>query len=258
MTDNSVMSDDMHGVRVLVSIDDTDNLESRGTGFRARQLGRMLADDGLARVRGISRHQLYVHPDIPYTSHNSALCLDIEWCGGPLSDLADITRDYLQRSSAPGSDAGFCISAFDDVSDEVVTFGHRAKSVVLRQAEARDLAQRHGMILEGVTGDEGGVIGAIASVGLRKGAHDGRFVWVEGVRDLRGVTTAGHLRTSTGIDLLQTPADDTIADDERILVEPWPRPVLFNDRAVLLIERAEKSDGECDWRLVPRALTKQY
>ena len=86
--------------RLLVGIDDTDNLESRGTGFRAREFGRQLMEEGLASVRGISRHQLYVHPDIPYTSHNSALCLDIDWNGGPLdtsSPCAATTSPIIRR-----------------------------------------------------------------------------------------------------------------------------------------------------------------
>ena len=244
--------------RVLLSIDDTDNLESRGTGFRARQLGGLLSDDSLARVRGISRHQLYVHPDIPYTSHNSALCLDLEWQGGTLSTLADITRDFLAAESAPGSDAGFCIGYFDMVSDEVVAFGKMAKDTVLRQSQARELAEGAGLILEGVTGDEGGVIGAIASVGLRKGAHDGRFVWVKGVRDLAGVTTADFILSHTGIDVLQTPGNERVAGTDRVSVDPWPRPVLLNDKAVLLIQRVEARHAECDWQLVPREVTKQY
>lgn len=246
------------GQRVLASIDDTDNHESRGTGFRARQLARMLADDGLAHIRGISRHQLFVHPDIPYTSHNSALCLDMDWQGGPLSELADITREYLREASAPGSDAGFCICPFDDVPGEVVAFGKSAKAVVLRQAQSRELAQRFKIILEGVTGDEEGVIGAIASVGLRKGAHDGRFVWVEGVRDLKGITTADFLLSETGIDILQAPDGKAVVGGDRISVDPWPRPVLLNDKAVLLIQRVETQHAQCDWQLVPRELTKQY
>lgn len=56
-------------MRYLIGIDDTDNLESRGTGFRARQLLQRLAEAGFARPLGITRHQLYVHSDIPYTSH---------------------------------------------------------------------------------------------------------------------------------------------------------------------------------------------
>ena len=65
-------------MRCLIGIDDTDNLESRGTGFRARQLGGRLAEAGLGKVRGITRHQLFVHPSIPYTSHNSSACLDVD------------------------------------------------------------------------------------------------------------------------------------------------------------------------------------
>jgi hypothetical protein len=112
-----------------------------------------------------------------------------------------------------------------------VDFGRRAKNSVLRQAEARSLAKHTGLNLEGVTGDEGGVIGAIASVGLRKAAHDGRFVWVEGVRDLKGITTADYLLAKTGIDIIQAPGNICVEGPARISVEPWPRPVLLNDSA---------------------------
>ena len=37
-------------MRYLIGIDDTDNLESRGTGFRDRCLGAALAKTGLART----------------------------------------------------------------------------------------------------------------------------------------------------------------------------------------------------------------
>ena len=245
-------------MRMLVSIDDTDNLESRGTGYHARRLGDLLAEESLVRLRGISRHQLFVHPDIPYTSHNSALSLDLDWCGGPspLSHLARITREYLAAQSATGSDAGFCIASFDEVSPEVVAFGQRAKVTVLGQTDARDLAHRAGLFLEGVTGDEGGVIGALASVGLRKSGNDGRFVWVKGVRELVGVTTVANLLATTGIDLIQASTGELVDGAERIRVEPWPRPVLLYDKAVLLVERGSHDD--CDWRLAPREVVKQY
>ncbi len=210
------------------------------------------------RLRGISRHQLFVHPNIPYTSHNSALCLDLDWCGGPrpLSHLARITREYLTAQSATGSDAGCCIACFDEVNPEVVAFGQRAKVAVLDQTEARGLARRTGLVLEGVTGDEGGVIGALAAVGLRKTGNDGRFVWVKGVRELNGVTTVANLLATTGIDLIQPSTDELVDGAERIRVEPWPRPVLLNDKAVLLVVRGSCDD--CEWRLVPREVVKEY
>jgi len=244
--------------RVLVSIDDTDNLESRGTGWRARRLGALLHERNLARVRGISRHQLHVHARIPMTSHNSALCLDIEWRGGDAADLATLTRAFLKEESAPGSDAGFCLARFEDVGANIVAFGRRAKTSVVHQGEARELAREGGFHLEGVTGDEGGVIGALASIGLRKSGHDGRFVWVAGVRELEGVTTLRRLLGSTGIDIVRPLAGEAISEDARISIDPWPRPVLLEDKAVLLVSKVEEPHAGFDWKLVPREIIKQY
>lgn len=252
------MQGNIAAMRVLAGIDDTDNLESRGTGFRARELAFRLMDEGLARVKGISRHQLYVHPDIPYTSHNSALCLDMTWQGGPLDKLIDYTRAYLAETSAPGSDAGFCIAPYDAIGDDVISFGKRAKDTVLNKQQARELAAKVGFHLEGVTGDHGGIIGSLACTGLRKTGHDGRFVWVEGVRDLDGVTTAAHLLNMTGIELLQPSVAADIKGTDRIDVAPWPRPVLLNHKAVLLIEKVEEPNAGCEWKIVPREGTKHY
>lgn len=245
-------------MRVLLGIDDTDNLESRGTGFRARELAQRLKRDGLATASGISRHQLYVHPDIPYTSHNSALCLDIEWTGEDLSALVPYCRDYLIETAAPGSDAAFCIAPYDEIGEDVMSYGRSAKDTVLNKKMASGLAERAGFHLEGVTGDHGGMIGALACVGLRKTGHDGRFVWVHGVRDLEGVTTVGHLLNNTGIDLLDAPGATSFEPAHRVEVSPWPRPVLLNNKVVLLIEKAEENNADYEWKLVPRERTKQY
>ncbi len=245
--------------RVLAGIDDTDNLDSRGTGFRARELGRELSEAGFARIRGISRHQLFVHPDIPYTSHNSALCLDMDWVGGPISRLGDLTRDYLKRTSAPGSDAGFCLARYETVGDDAVSFGRLAKVAVLTKQESMALADSGDFLLEGVTGDHGGIIGALACVGLRKTGNDGRFVWVEGVRELQHLATAHQLLQETGIDALYNASGDGLPEaDELVDVAPWPRPVLLNHHAVLLIEKLGGPHDSVRWRIVPREGTKHY
>ena len=92
-------------MRCLIGIDDTDNPDSRGTGFRARQLGEWLRKEGLAQVRGITRHQLYVHPSIPYTSHNSSACLDVVVDDDSVRAARDFCRDYLLESFASVSGA---------------------------------------------------------------------------------------------------------------------------------------------------------
>ena len=245
-------------MRWLIGIDDTDNLESRGTGFRARQLGTRLAESGLAKVRGITRHQLYVHPSIPYTSHNSSACLDADIDGARVEAVRGYCRDYLAQESAPGSDAGLCMAAFDAVADELVAFGRSAKGAIRTQVEARDLAARHGAHLEGVTGDQGGVIGALSAVGLRRGGHDGRFIWLEGVRELTGTMTAGALIATTGIDSVESTDGHSLPADAVVLVDPWPRPVLLRGKAVLLTEKSEAGHEHGDWKILCKEAIRRY
>ena len=245
-------------MRCLIGIDDTDNLESRGTGFRARQLGARLADAGLGRVRGITRHQLFVHPSIPYTSHNSSACLDVDIAGDRLDAVRDFCRDYLAQESAEGSDAGLCLSDFDAVTDDLVAFGRSAKGTIHTQDQARSLAARHGAHLEGVTGDQGGVIGALSAVGLRRGGHDGRFIWLEGVRELTGTISAGDLVATTGIDSVESTDGHPLAEDAMVLVDPWPRPVLLHGKAVLLTETNEDGHEHGGWKILCKEAIRRY
>jgi hypothetical protein len=99
----------------FIGIDDTDNLESRGTGFRARQLAQDLQAAGIARLRGITRHQLFVSPEIPYTSHNSSACLAMNVRDADLPAVHAHCRAYLLRESADGSDAGLCVARASQV-----------------------------------------------------------------------------------------------------------------------------------------------
>ena len=245
-------------MRYLIGIDDTDNLESRGTGFRARCLGARLAEEGLARVAGVSRHQLLVHPDIPYTSHNSALCLDANVPDGRIDAVVAFSREFLLQESAEGSDAGLCIAAFDALDGAVQAFGVRAKRVILVRSEAEALARDAGVFLEGLTGDHGGMIGALAAVGLRCSGTDGRFVWLQGVRELSGVASAAHLLENTGFDGFEDRQGVPVSGDELICVEPWPRAVLIEGRAVLLVQRAEKNNVGFHWQLLPREDIRRY
>jgi len=246
------------GLRLLIGVDDTDNAESRGTGFRARELGRLIVEQGLGLCRGISRHQLLFDPRIPYTSHNSSLCLDVDAHNDRTSEICACCRDYLLANSAPGSDAGLCIVAWDDADDVVEAFGWRAKETIVTQTMAREIAHDRNIVLEGLTGDHGGVIGALASTGLRKSERDGRFVWREGVRELSGVVTVERLLATTGIDEVRNLGGAPLNANQSINVEPWPRPVLIDGRAVLLVEQTEEADGCYGWRLAPKHIVKQY
>lgn len=245
-------------MRCLIGIDDTDNPDTRGTGFRARQLGARLVESAIASTRGITRHQLYVHPSIPYTSHNSSACLDVEIDRQKLATLRDFCRAYLESESAEGSDAGLCINGFDDVPVAVTDFGLAAKSEVLDRDQATALAAQHGIHLEGVTGDHMGVIGALSAVGLRRGGGDGRFIWLKGVRELSGSMTAARLLESTGIESIETTDGQRLPPDANIRVEPWPRPVLLRGMAVLLTQETGCGDAGYRWEILGKEAIRRY
>lgn len=236
-----------------IGIDDTDNLESRGTGFRARQLAQQLQLAGLARLRGVTRHQLFVSPAIPYTSHNSSACLEMNVFDADLAALREHCRAYLLRESAEGSDAGLCVARAVQVDETVTRFGQRAKVEVLTQADAQKLAAARGIHLEGLTGTHQGVIGALSAVGLHATRDDGRFLWMRGVRDLApGRYSLGSLRELTDIEAFMTTAGDEVAADaDAIRITEWARPVYAGGRSVLFLE--EEDDERTGNRLAGRA-----
>lgn len=248
----------MSDTRLLIGVDDTDDLESRGTGFRARELGRLIEEQRMGSCGGVSRHQLLFDPRIPYTSHNSALCLDVTTDAAQLAALHMHCRAYLRANSAPRADVGLCIVAWQDVDSVIEEFGRRAKREILAQREATDLARSRNILLEGLTGDHGGVIGALAAAGLRRTERDGRFVWRRGVRELGGVVTADEVLASTGIDEIRSLSGAAVGSGDAICVEPWPRPVLIDGRAVLLVEEVEETDAPYRWRLAPKSVVGQY
>lgn len=244
--------------RYLVGIDDTDDPESRGTGHLVREIGARIAAAGLAEVHGISRHQLFFDPRIPYTSHNSSLCLDAEIAPDRAGELAAYCRAYLRAESARDADAGLCIVAWSKVSTEVIGFGRRAKTEIVTQQEARTLAAREGILLEGLTGDEGGVIGALAAVGLRRTDNDGRFNWRRGTREAEPLISVEKLLRTTGIDSVLSVSGGVVKPDDLIDVRPWPRAILAKGRAVLLVEEAGEENGNCNWRLARKDIIKRY
>ena len=242
-------------MRYLIGLDDTDNLESRGTGHRARQLANTLTSIGLAEVEGITRHQLLVDPRIRYTSHNSSACLTVVAQPDRLAALIDACREFLINDSAPGSDAGLCVAAWSSVSAAVQQFGQRAKQEVLTMAEASQLAEREQLVLEGLTGDHGGIIGALAAVGLRVAGNDGRFLWLPGLRELSGIYAADQLCRATSIELVQTIAGVDVPPADRIEVGDWVRPLLKHGHTLLLVEEAQRDD--CEWRVISKDTIKQ-
>jgi hypothetical protein len=223
-------------MRYLIGIDDTDNLESRGTGHRARQMADFLAQKQLARPQAITRHQLLVSPEIPYTSHNSSACLLLEADSQNEDQLWVACAEFLLAESAPGSDAGLCLAKWDAVSAPVCAFGRRAKQVVLTQAEARQIAREQKIRLQGFTGTHGGIIGALAGVGLHREGHDGRFLWLPGLRELSGRLTVAEICSRGNINCIRPLAGSNLSSETLVDVGEWVRPILRSGQAILYVE----------------------
>jgi hypothetical protein len=83
-------------------------------------------------------------------------------------------------------------------------------------------------------------------VTLRAGQNDGRFIWLAGVRELAGIYTAQTLYRQTGIDEVRSLNNKKgVPITVRIDLGPWPRPILREGWAVLLVEEVQNRD-DCD------------
>ncbi|MFN8412878.1 MAG: hypothetical protein U0Z26_10855 [Anaerolineales bacterium] len=229
----------------LLGIDDTDNLESRGTGHRVRQLGTWLAEHHLVEPLGITRHQLLVDPNIPYTSHNSSACLSVETENA--EEVWQAAREFLLRESAPGSDAGLTLAQWNLISDEVLDFGRRAKLEVLTMSAAEQTASRSQIRCEGLTGTHGGIIGALSAIGLHRAGNDGRFLWLPGLRELEGKHTVGEVCMKGHVDRVCTVEHQSLATETIVDVGEWNRPILRDGKATLYVE--EKNN---EWHIISK------
>lgn len=248
-------------MKYLVGIDDTDNHESRGTGFHARQLALKLEESGLAIVHGITRHQNYVHPAIRYTSQNSSACLLVET--DKYEELKSFSRLFLLEVSPEGSDAGLCIADESDIPRLVIKFGSRAKYDLLTLEEARETAVKFGSIyLEGLTGTHDGIIGALAAVGLRKYGNDGRFIWLRKKKELRdlepGYYAPSELREDFGIEQILIRLEKHYLGDRKIFIHDWFRPVLKRHKVTLIVEKFFDEHGKTNWKVASKEYIRSH
>lgn len=250
---------------LLIGVDDTDNLESRGTGYLVQRLIAWLPGDGLGHACGATRHQFLVDPRIPYTSHNSGACIGWASQGARIEDIIDACAWFLANESASGSDPGLAVVDRDRVvhegfGPELIRHGRAAKERVLNKSDAEGLAARAGVHLSEHGGDGGGVIGALASAGLHLEGEDGFFLWMPRIRDLPWFLTFDELRAATTIQVFHSLHGGDPDPSELVALGDWVRPIFHGGRSMLLIEAVpgdESSVGE-RWRVSPKATVKAY
>jgi tRNA(Ile2) C34 agmatinyltransferase TiaS len=218
---------------ILIGLDDTDNLESRGTGHLARGIAAALAAD--YPLLGVTRHQLLLDPRVPCTKNNScaAIALDADGDLNP-SELFERVRSLMLADFQPGSDPGLCIA--QAVPAAVSDFGRRVQRELVSQDEARALAAEQGILLQGLGGDEDGVIGALAAVGLAASGEDGRYVLVGRSRELVGLQPVSAL-LAAGIIAVQTPDGQPVL--EGLVATEKLRPARRGGRPIAVVQWAE-------------------
>ena len=243
--------------QIFIGIDDTDNAESRGTGFHSRELAHLLENSGHAIVDGITRHQLFVHPHIRYTSQNSSACIGLLTDDIPL--ITKICEKYLAENSAPGSDAGLCISPVAKITNTIMVWGNSAKDTVLDMKEAYSIAKNANIYLRGFTGNHEGIIGALAALGLRAGGNDGRFIWRKGRKELRelspGIMSVKKLIKELELEAIASRDGQMPEPFDRIYINEWVRPIVKNHKAVLIADKTNNTN-EYEWKLTSKEIIR--
>ncbi|WP_054693039.1 hypothetical protein [Syntrophomonas palmitatica] len=254
-------------MRILVSIDDTDQIKTEdlveviSTGKLAGKLAAALEEKGWGKCEPVTRHQLLVHPDVPYTSHNSSMCFAADINPDNLDDIINYGGEFLKKEQAPGADPGLCVAVIDRLTKPgwLISFGYSAKNEVLTKDDAYGLAAELGIYLSehGGTGD--GVIGALAGAGLRLGGNDGRFRGKFNIKAENDIVTAKEIKAQTFIDIVRSIDDGKILDDEEhVLLGDTVKPVLLYGKAVLLVYPLEKSPGNVKWQTCSKPQLKGY
>ena len=230
-------------MKLLICIDDTDNLESRGTGSIAAEMTEIIEQKGWGCCSLISRHQLVLHKEVRYTSHNSSMCFGAEVKQECVESMIKNLTAYLAAEMAEGSDPGICVADIDELNRSIglktrlIEFGYRAKTEVLTKAAAYRLADDAGIYLKETGGTGDGIIGALAGVGLRLHGYDGE------VKGGIGCFRAGEryrvsaLLTHELITAVYTTEMEELGLDEEVLVSWKAKPVLHDGRPVLLVHR---------------------
>ncbi|MBE0439755.1 MAG: hypothetical protein IBX57_08380 [Gammaproteobacteria bacterium] len=252
------MSQQQHPINLLIGIDDTDNLESRGTGFHARSIGAAMDENSWGECNVITRHQLLVSPLVPFTSHNSAACITVATTHDHVDAISNFCRDYLIEESAEGSDPGLCIATTKQLSLAMIQFGFLAKRQVITQDDAHRVARQSNIYLQGLGGDHQGIIGALASVGLNGSGSDGRMLWLKGMRErAQQHVSVAELLDDSGIDVIQT-VEGQVVTDGKLIIEMgmWPRAIWTGGKATLIIQKSTENPDV--WQVAAKEYLRQF
>jgi len=247
-------------MNIYLSIDDTDNADSPGSGQLAENLLNRLTHKKLIwQNTPVSRHQLHVHENIPYTSHNSSMCFTAVAEGSRLDDLIRYSIRFLTEHSARGSDPGLCVAVNHDSLDRsaLIDFGLAAKNNILSKDDAYGLAERVGVHLSEHGGSGDGIIGALAGIGLRMHGYDGRFRgWLK-VSNIGQVVTAGYLSLIDSVECVVDSQGYILPEDACVKIsENKIKTIVHNHQQVIPVKTCDNMAGEL-WATLSKDESRQ-
>lgn len=234
--------------KLLICIDDTDNLDSIGTGQLLETMCVEMKTHGLAEGGYVTRHQLLIHEDIAYTSHNSSMCCELT-TEDPEQTL-EFARSYLEEHAAPGSDPGLCVLRLTEGTDYsgLAEFGRLAQTIVLKKEDAYLAADSFSGTLSlsehGGTGD--GVIGALAGVGLRLTGSDGRIKGKIFPDPGYEITTPKEICQRYPVDQVIDERGSHLPSDLAVRFTEPAKAILLDGKVTLQAEQKEN-----EWRIIP-------
>jgi len=221
--------DEVRDTMLYIGLDDTDQIGTPGTGRLARGVAESLAGD--YNVRGVSRHQLLVHPDVPYTKNNSANVVILRDGTENLAQLVDRVTEYVAPRCAQGSDPALCVATDKQVRG--LTFGLRCQTELMNVRQAETTAASRLIYLQSLAGLPCGMIGALAGVCLAGSGNDGRFVQIGSIRELKGAVLIDEI-ISAGVSRVVTEDDESVTSGT-VQTGDKLRPALRDGRPVLYV-----------------------
>lgn len=254
-------------MQILVAIDDTDTmkmegLEVRGTGELADLIKQAIENRGWGTCDPITRHQLLIHPDIPYTSHNSSMCFEADIDDIFLDNVIEFASDFLARESTPDSDPGLCVAVTNRISRPgwLISFGYMAKNYVVTKREAYNLAEILGIHLSEHGGTGQGIIGALAGAGLRFSGNDGRFKGKLKIKAENNMIKAGDICSQVKVDMVKCVEEGIILqNDDMVILGDHIKPVWLYGKSVLPVcAVVEEASGRTVWQTYSKNQMKDF
>lgn len=231
-------------MNLYICIDDTDNLDSKGTGTIADELCKIIEKEFDGTYTFVSRHQLLIHESIEYTSHNSSMCFTCEINDEDFDAVKTACINHVKTESAEGSDPGIAIANADTMDAEaLISYGKECKRKVMTKDFAYDTALKAGVFLTELGGTGIGVIGALAGVGLRVWGNDGTLKGKLNQLSENNYTRVSEIMKSKYVRHVIDENGNQLPDDDLVFVKGKSKPALVNGELTLLTKAKKDEDG---------------